>query len=239
MTPRQCGRSSKSRTGSHPCEVIPASGCMQFTGCERTARGAPILRQNRADAATSYGWYGVGMWKRAKRAAVANVTTKAPAAALGWGAQHGWFGRNGAHAAGRTSFSAIEIAPALARRMSVQQCSAGHVRPAAGEMGARCSRVFGTAAAAEHSSSAFHRAARHVQRVNSPPPACSVITSSSSLRATERFPWLLWRSYDGLMVGADQRALACVGGGDAIGLRSPTPPRPSGVRGTGRRCRRH
>ena len=75
---------------------------VQFTGCERTARGAPILRQNRADAATSCAWYGVGMWKRAKRAAVANVTTKAPAAALGWGAQHGvvWEeqrARRGAH----------------------------------------------------------------------------------------------------------------------------------------------
>ena len=61
--------------------------------------------------------------------------------------------------------SAVEIAPALARRMSVPQCSAGHVRPAAGEMGAWCSRVFGTAAA-EHSSSAFHRAARHLQRAH-------------------------------------------------------------------------
>jgi hypothetical protein len=140
----------------------------QFTGCERTARGAPILRRNRADTATSCAWYGVGMWKCAKRAA--NVTTKAPAAALGWGAQHGWFGRNAAHAAGRTSFSAIEIAPALARRMSVPQCSAGHVRPAASEMGARCSRVLGTAAAAEHSSSTFHRAARHLQCAHCAPP---------------------------------------------------------------------
>jgi len=57
----------------------------QSTGCERTARGAPILRQNRTDAATSCAWYGVGMWKRRKRAAVANVAIKAPAAALGWG----------------------------------------------------------------------------------------------------------------------------------------------------------
>jgi hypothetical protein len=52
----------------------------------------------------------------------------------------------------------------------VPQCSAGHVRPASGEMGARCSRVFGTAAAAEYSSSAFHRAARHVQRAHCAPP---------------------------------------------------------------------
>ena len=66
--------------------------------------------------------------------------------------------------------SAVEIAPALARRLSVPQCSAGHVRPASGEMGARCSRVFGTAAAAEYSSSAFHRAARHLQRAHCAPP---------------------------------------------------------------------
>ena len=138
----------------------------QFTGCERTARGVPILRQNRADAATSCAWYGVGMWKREKRAAVANVATKAPAAALGWGGRStGGLGGTARTPRGALR-SAIEIAPALARRLSVPQCSAGHVRPAAGEMGARCSRVFGTAAAAEHSSSAFHRAARHLQRAH-------------------------------------------------------------------------
>ena len=87
---------------------------------------------------------------------------------MGW-AQHGW---NGAHAAGRTSFRDRNSASTCAAHVSatVPQCSAGHVRPAAGEMGARCSRVFGTAAAAEHSSSAFHRAARHLQRAHCAPP---------------------------------------------------------------------
>jgi len=138
----------------------------QFTGCERTARGVPILHQNRADAATSCAWYGVGMWKREKRAAVANVATKAPAAGLGWGGcTTGGLGGTARTPRGALR-SAVEIAPAPARRLSVPQCSAGHVRPAAGEMGARCSRVFGTAAAAEYSSSAFHRAARHLQRAH-------------------------------------------------------------------------
>jgi len=138
----------------------------QCTGCERTARGAPILRQNRADAATSCVWYGAVMWKRGKRAAVANVATKAPAAALGWGGRStgGWGGTAGTPRGALRS--AVEIAPALARHLMVPQCSVGHVRPAAGEMGARCGRVFGTAAAAEYRSSAFHRAARHLQRAH-------------------------------------------------------------------------
>ena len=115
----------------------------QSTGCERTARGAPILHQNRADAATRCVWYGVGMWKRAKRAAVAIVATKEPAAALGRGGRSK--GRLGGTAGTPRGLlrPAVEIAPALARRLSVPQCSVGHVRPASGEMGARCSRVFG------------------------------------------------------------------------------------------------
>ena len=138
----------------------------QFTGCERTARGAPILHQNRADAATSCAWYGVGMWKRAKRAAVANVATKAPAAALGWGGRStGGLGGTAGTPRGALR-SAVEIAPALARRLVVPQCSVVHMRPAAGKMGALCSRVFGTAAAAGYRSSAFHRAARHLQRAH-------------------------------------------------------------------------
>ena len=110
------------------------------------------------------------MRERVKRPAVANVTTMVPAAALGWGGRStGGLGGTAGTPRGALR-SAIEIAPALARRMSVPQCSAGHVRLAAGEMGARCSRVFGTAAAAEHSSSAFHRAARHLQRAHCAPP---------------------------------------------------------------------
>jgi hypothetical protein len=127
----------------------------------------PILRQNRADAATSCVWYGMRMWKREKRAAVANVTTKAAAAALGWGG-HSTGGLGGTARTPRGALSsAVKKAPALMRRLPVPQCSAGHVRPAPGEMGAQCSRrVFGTAAAAENSTSAFHRAARHVQRAH-------------------------------------------------------------------------
>ena len=98
------------------------------------------------------------------------MTTKAAVAALGWGG-HSTGGLGGTARTPRGALrSTVEIAPALARRLSVPQCSAGHVRPASGEMGARCSRVFGTAAAAEHSSSAFHRAARHLQRAHCAPP---------------------------------------------------------------------
>ena len=94
------------------------------------------------------------------------MATKAAAAALGWGGRStGGFGGTARTPRGALH-SAVEKAPALARRLPVPQCSAGHVRPAAGEMGARCSRVFGTAAAAENSSSAFHRATRHVQRAH-------------------------------------------------------------------------
>ena len=138
----------------------------QCAGCERTARGAPILRQNRADAATSCAWYGVGMWERAKRTAVANVTTKAPAAALGCGrrSKGGWGGTVGTPPGALRS--AVEIAPALARRLSVPQCSAGHVHPAAGEMGARCSRGYWPRKAVGYSSSALHRTTRHLQRAH-------------------------------------------------------------------------
>ena len=68
--------------------------------------------------------------------------------------------RNGRHAAGR----AVEIATALARRLSVPQCSVGHVRPAASEMGARCSRECWPRKAVGYRSSALHRAARHLER---------------------------------------------------------------------------
>ena len=138
----------------------------QFTGCERTARGAPILHQNRADAATSCAWYGVGMWKRAKRAAVANVATKAPAAALGWGGRStGCWGGTAGTPRGALR-SAVEFAPALARHPVVPQCSVGHVRPAAGEMGEGCSRECWYATAAGYRSSALHRDARHLQRTH-------------------------------------------------------------------------
>jgi hypothetical protein len=136
----------------------------QSTGCERTACGAPILRQNRADAATSCAWYGVGMWERAKRAAVANVATKASAAALGCG-RRSTGGLGGTAGTPRGALrSAVEIATALARRLSVPQCSAGHVRPAAGEMGAQCSRECWPRKAVGYRSSASPRAARHLQR---------------------------------------------------------------------------
>ena len=106
------------------------------------------------------------MWEQVKRAAVANVTTKAPAAALGWGGRStgGWGGTAGTP---RDALrSAVEIATALARRLSVPQCSAGHVRPAAGEMGARCSRECWPRKAVGYRSSALHRAARHLQRAH-------------------------------------------------------------------------
>ena len=94
------------------------------------------------------------------------MATKAPAAALGWGGRStGGLGGTAGTPRGALR-SAVEIAPALARHLMVPQCSVGHVRPAAGEMGARCGRVFGTAAAAEYRSSAFHRAARHLQRAH-------------------------------------------------------------------------
>jgi hypothetical protein len=70
---------------SHRSHALRCRHYLHHPGCERTARGAPILRQNRADAATSCACHGFGIRKRAKRAAVANVTTKAPAASPGWG----------------------------------------------------------------------------------------------------------------------------------------------------------
>ena len=94
------------------------------------------------------------------------MTTKAPAAALGWGGRStgGWGGTAGTP---RDALrSAVEIATALARRLSVPQCSAGHVRPAAGEMGARCSRECWPRKAVGYRSSALHRAARHLQRAH-------------------------------------------------------------------------
>jgi hypothetical protein len=134
------------------------------TGCERTACGAPILRQNRADAAIRCAWYGAGMRKRAKRAAVANMATKAPAAALGWGGRSmGGLGGTASTPRGALR-SAIEIAPALTRHMMMPQCSAGHVRPAASEMGEGCSRGYWPRKAAGYRSSALHRTTRHLQR---------------------------------------------------------------------------
>jgi hypothetical protein len=120
----------------------------QFTGCERTdgARSSNLAPKP-CRSGHKLRLVGVGMWKREKRAAVANVATKAPAAALGWGGRNtGGLGGTARTPRGALR-SAIKIVPALTRRMLVPQCSAGHVRPAAGEMGARCSRVFGTAAA--------------------------------------------------------------------------------------------
>jgi len=43
--PRQCGRSSKQRAGSHPCEVMPA------LGCTRSSRGANERRAARQSCA--------------------------------------------------------------------------------------------------------------------------------------------------------------------------------------------
>ena len=92
------------------------------------------------------------------------MTTKAPAAALGWGGRStGGLGGTAGTPRGALR-SAIEIAPALARRLSVPQCSAGHVRPAAGEMGAQCSRECWPRKAVGYRSSAPHRAARYLQR---------------------------------------------------------------------------
>ena len=106
------------------------------------------------------------MRERVKRAAVANVTTKAPAAALGWGGRSSG-GLGGTAGTPRGALrSAIEIVPALARRLSVPQCSAGHVRPAAGEMGAQCSRECWPRKAVGYRSSAPHRAARYLQRAH-------------------------------------------------------------------------
>jgi len=124
------------------------------------------LRQNRAGAATSCAWYGVGIRKREKRAAVANVTTKAPAAALGRGGRSK--GRSGGTAGTSRGAlrSAVEKAPALTRHMVVPQCSVGHVHPAAGEMGERCSRGYWPRKAVGYCSSALHRAARHLQRAH-------------------------------------------------------------------------
>lgn len=85
---------------------------------------------------------------------------------LGWGGRStgGWGGTAGTP---RDALrSAVEIATALARRLSVPQCSAGHVRPAAGEMGARCSRECWPRKAVGYRSSALHRAARHLQRAH-------------------------------------------------------------------------
>ena len=144
----------------------------QSTGCERTACGALILRQNRASTATSCTLHGMGMWKCAKRAAVANVATKAPAAALGWGGRSiGGLGGTAGTPRGALR-SAVEIAPAPAHHLVVPQCSAGHGHPAAGKTGGGCSRGCWHAQAAGHRSSAPHRATRHLQRTHcTPAPA--------------------------------------------------------------------
>ena len=106
------------------------------------------------------------MRKRAKRAAVANMATKAPAAALGWGG-HSMGGLGGTAGTPRGALrSAIEIAPTLTRHMVVPQCSVGHVHPAVGEMGDRCSRGYWPRKAAGYRSSALHRATRHLQRAH-------------------------------------------------------------------------
>jgi hypothetical protein len=82
------------------------------------------------------------MRKCAKRAAVANMATKAPAAALGCGGRSmGGLGGTAGTPRGALC-SAVEIAPTLTRHMVVPQCSVGHVHPAAGETGERCSRGY-------------------------------------------------------------------------------------------------
>ena len=104
------------------------------------------------------------MWKREKRAAVANVATKAAAAALGWGGHSTGGLGGGAHAAACTSFRG---------RKSASTCAA----PASAtvQRGARapCCRRNGRAVQPciwqpprPKIAAAFHRAARHVQRAH-------------------------------------------------------------------------
>jgi hypothetical protein len=167
ILPRQCGRSSKPRACSHPCEVIPTLGCMRSSRgangrraeCQSCAKTVPL----RPQAAPGMAWE-CGSLENEQR-----LRTWPPRhLQLLWGG--GGRSTGGLGGKARTPRgalrSAVEIAPALARCLSVPQCSAGHVRPASGEMGARCSRVFGTAAAAGYSSSAFHRASRYLQRAH-------------------------------------------------------------------------
>jgi hypothetical protein len=79
---------------------------------------------------------------------------------VGW-AQYGWFGRNGAHAAGRTSFHGRNSASTCTALVSTT-VQRGARAPCCRRNGRAVQPCIGTAAAARNSSSAFQRAARHL-----------------------------------------------------------------------------
>ena len=105
MAPRQCGRSSKSRAGSHPCEVMPALGCVrspQGVNERRAARQSCVkTAPTRPQAVPGMGWE-CGSVESEQRLR----TWPSRHLQLLWGGvgAAGGFGRNGGHAAGRTSF---------------------------------------------------------------------------------------------------------------------------------------
>ena len=119
---RQCGRSSKPRAGSHPCEVIPTPGCMRSSRgangrraeCQSCAKTVPTRPQAVPDMA----------WECGSVKSEQRLRTWPPRhLQLLWGgvgalAQHGWFGRNGAHTAGRTSFRDKNSASTCAAHVS-------------------------------------------------------------------------------------------------------------------------
>jgi len=103
--PRQCGRSSKPRAGSHPCEVMPALGCMRSPQGVNERRAA---RQSCAKTAPTRPQDVPGMgWECGSVQSEQRLRSWPPRHLqllwVGW-AQQGASGRNGGHAAGRTSF---------------------------------------------------------------------------------------------------------------------------------------